>query len=44
MKRFIQENSNQQSEKINFLLAELNSTLDLYDEKSINTEIDSNKP
>ena len=43
MKRFNQENLNQQSERITFLLAELNSTLDLYDEKSIDTEIDSNE-
>ena len=44
MKHFNQENLNQQSERITFLLAELNSTLDLYDEKSIDTEIDSNDP
>ena len=44
MKRFNQENLNQQSERINFLLAELHSTLDLYDEKSIDTENDSNEP
>ena len=44
MKRFNQENLNQQSERITFLLAELNSTLDLYDEKPIDTEIDYNEP
>ena len=44
MKRFNQENVNQQRERITFLLAELNSTLDLYDENSIDTEIDSNEP
>ncbi len=44
MKRFNQENLTQQSERITFLKAELNSTLDLYDEKSIDTEIDSNEP
>ena len=43
MKRFNQENLNQQSERITFLLAELNSTLDLYDEKSIDTETDHNE-
>ena len=44
MRRIKQENLNQQSERITFLLAELNSTLDLYDENSIDTEIDSNEP
>ena len=44
MKRFNQENLNQQSERITLLLAELNSTVDLYNEKSIDTEIDSNEP
>ena len=43
MKHFNQENLNQQSERISFLLAELNSTLDLYDEKSIDTEIEYNE-
>ena len=43
MKRFNQESLNQQSERITFLLAELNSTLDLYDEKSIDTETDYNE-
>ena len=42
MKRFNQENINQQSEQITYLLTELNSTLDLYYEKSIDTDIDSN--
>ena len=42
MKRFIQENLNQQSERITHLLAELNSTLDLYYENSIDTEPGSN--
>ena len=44
MKGFNQENLNQQRERIAFLLAELNSTLDLYDEKSIDTETDYNEP
>ena len=42
MKRFNQENLNQQSERITYLLTELNSTLELYYEKSIDTDIDSN--
>ena len=42
MKHFNQENQKQQSERINYLVAELNSTLDLYYEKSIDTDIDSN--
>ena len=37
-----QEDLNQQDERITYLLAELNSTLDLYYEKSIDTEFDSN--
>ena len=44
MNRFNQENLNQQSERISFLLAELNSTLDLYDEKTNDSEIDSYEP
>ncbi len=44
MKSFNQENLNQQSEQITYLLTELNSTLDLYYEKSIDTNFDSNDP
>ena len=44
MKLFNQENLNQQSEQITYLLNDLNSTLDLYYEKSIDTDIDSNDP
>ena len=39
-----QEDLNQKDERITYLLAELNSTLDLYYEKSIDTDIDSNDP
>ena len=42
MKLISQDELNQQSERINLLLAELNSTLDLYYEKSFDTEIGSN--
>ena len=38
MKLINQEDLNQQNERITYLLAELNSTLDLYYEKSIDTE------
>ena len=37
-----QEDLNQQNERIVYLLAELNSTLDLYYEKSIDIELGSN--
>ena len=37
-----QEDLNQKDERITYLLAELNSTLDLYYEKSIDTELDTN--
>ena len=36
------EDLNQKDERITYLLAELNSTLDLYYEKSINAERGSN--
>ena len=42
MKLTNQEDLNQQNERITYLLAELNSTLDLYCEKSIDTEHGSN--
>ena len=42
MKQINQEDLNQQNERITYLLAELNSTLDLYYEKSIDTEFVSN--
>ena len=42
MKLLNQEDLNQQNERIKYLLAELNSTLDLYYEKSIDTEFVSN--
>ena len=38
MKLINQEDLNQKDERITYLLAELNSTLDLYYEKSIDTE------
>ncbi len=38
MKLINQEDLNLQDERITYLLAELNSTLDLYYEKSIDTE------
>ena len=38
MKLIKQEDLNQQDERITFLLAELNSTLDLYYENSIDSE------
>ena len=38
MKLINQEDLNQKDERITFLLAELNSTLDLYYEKSIDAE------
>ena len=38
MKLINQEDLNQQDERITYLLAELNSTLDLYYENSIDTE------
>ena len=37
-----QEDLNQKDERITYLLAELNSTLDLYYEKSIDAECGSN--
>ena len=37
-----QEDLNQKDERLTFLLAELNSTLDLYYEKSIDAESGSN--
>ncbi len=37
-----QEDLNQQYERVTYLLAELNSTLDLYYEKSIDAERGSN--
>ena len=37
-----QEDLNQQDERVTYLLAELNSTLDLYYEKSIDAESGSN--
>ena len=42
MKLINQEDLNQQNERITYLLAELNSTLDLYYEKSIDAESASN--
>ena len=42
MKLINQEDSNQKDERITYLLAELNSTLDLYYEKSIDTKGGSN--
>ena len=42
MKLINQEDLNQHNERITYLLAELNSNLDLYYEKSIDTELDSN--
>ncbi len=42
MKLINQEDLNQQNERVRYLLAELNSTLDLYYEKSIETQLDNN--
>ncbi len=42
MKLINQEDLNQQDERITYLLAELNSTLELYYEKSIDAESGSN--
>ena len=42
MKRINQEDLNLQDERITYLLAELNSTLDLYYEKAIDTEQEFN--
>ena len=42
MKLINQEDLNQKDERITYLLAELNSTLDLYYEKSIDAERGSN--
>ena len=42
MKLINQEDLNQQDERITYLLAELNSTLDLYYERSIDAERGSN--
>ena len=42
MKLINQEDLNKKNERITDLLAELNSTLDLYYEKSIDVERDSN--
>ena len=42
MKLINQEDLNQQNERITYLLAELNSTLDLYYENPIDTETVSN--
>ena len=42
MKLLNQEDLNQKNERITYLLSELNSTLDLYSEKSIDTELGSN--
>ena len=43
MKLINQEDLNQKDERITYLLAELNSTLDLYYEKSIDAERGSNE-
>jgi len=42
MKLVNQKDLNQQDERITYLLDELNATLDLYYEKSIDAEHDSN--
>ena len=42
MKLINQQDLKQKDERITYLLAELNSTLDLYYEKSIDAEIGSN--
>jgi len=42
MKLINQEDLNQQNERITYLLAELNSTLDLYYENSLDSESGSN--
>ena len=42
MKLINQEDLNQQDERITYLLAELNSTLDLYYENSLDSESGSN--
>ena len=42
MKLINQEDLIQQNDRITYLLAELNSTLDLYYEKSIDTQLGNN--